>query len=428
MQAHFYGIDFGTTNSVLSIYDRNRKEIIKTFSIPSILYFPIHQNSGNSIQTLVGNDAIKAYMDDGMKGRLMKSIKQVLAIPSFTETRIGNQQFTASDLVSLLLLDLKKKADLFIGYACYSAIIGRPVFFDDENSTKDKLAQTRLLLAAEKAQFSAIRFQFEPISAAFAYEKTLSKKEKVLVADLGGGTTDFTLIELDPLKSGIIDRRSDILATGGVYVGGDSLDASFMWAKGTPHFGRGVKYESMPGKMADLPTSFFQNICSWKEMNFFNGPKVRNSVNQYYVYTKRNKLVKNLITLIDNNLGFSLFQAIEKTKIELSEKCKSSFYFSRNEIEINEEIELEEYNSIIQPDIFAIQKYLNQFLDTNQINISEIDSLFITGGTSMVGAIQTLFKENFPLIPIQTGDNFLSVSQGLALSEYLFNDYDEVTL
>ena len=89
---------------------------------------------------------------------------------------------------------------------------------------------------------------------------------------------------------------------------------------------------------------------------------------------------------------------------------------------------MEEYNSIIQPDIFAIQKYLNQFLDTNQINISEIDSLFITGGTSMVGAIQTLFKENFPLIPIQTGDNFLSVSQGLALSEYLFNDYDEVTL
>ena len=428
MQAHFYGIDFGTTNSVLSIYDRNRKEIIKTFSIPSILYFPIHQSSGNSIQTLVGNDAIKAYMDDGMKGRLMKSIKQVLAIPSFTETRIGNQQFTASDLVSLLLLDLKKKADLFIGYACYSAIIGRPVFFDDENSTKDKLAQTRLLLAAEKAQFSSIRFQFEPISAAFAYEKLLSKKEKVLVADLGGGTTDFTLIELDPLKSGMVDRRSDIIATGGVYVGGDSLDASFMWAKGTPHFGRGVKYESMPGKMADLPTSFFQNICSWKEMNFFNGPKVRNSVNQYYVYTKRNKLVKNLITLIDNNLGFSLFQSIEKTKIELSEKCTSSFYFSRNEIEINEEIELEEYNSIIQPDIFAIQKYLNQFLDTNQINISEIDSLFITGGTSMVGAIQTLFKENFPLIPIQTGDNFLSVSQGLALSEYLFNDYDEVTL
>ncbi len=424
MQAHFYGIDFGTTNSVLSIYDRNRKEIIKTFTIPSILYFPIHQNSENSIQTLVGNDAIKAYMLEGMKGRLMKSIKQILAISSFTETRIGNQQFTASDLVSFLLLDLKKKADLFIGYPCYSAIIGRPVFFDDANSTKDKLAQTRLLLAAEKAQFSTIRFQFEPISAAFAYEKTLSKKEKVLVADLGGGTTDFTLIELDPLKSGIVDRRGDILATGGVYVGGDSLDASFMWAKGTPHFGRGVKYESMPGKMVDLPTSFFQNICSWKEMNFFNGPKVRNSVNQYYVYTKRNKLVKNLITLIDNNLGFSLFQAIEKTKIELSEKCKSSFYFSRNEIEINEEIELEEYNSIIQPDIFAIQKCLNQFLETNQINISEIDSLFITGGTSLVGAIQTLFKENFPLMPIQTGDNFLSVSQGLALSEYLFSDYE----
>lgn len=422
MQEHFYGIDFGTTNSVLSIYDRSKNEIVNTFSVPSILYFPIKQNSENTIQSLIGDDAIKAYIKDGMQGRFMKSIKQILPISNFTETRIGNQQFTAADLVSLILIELKNKADKYIGYECYSVIMGRPVFFDDANSIKDELAQSRLLSAAKIAGFSFIRFQFEPISAAFAYEKTISKKEKVLVVDLGGGTTDFTFIELDPLKSGKGDRREDILATGGIYIGGDSFDSAFMWTKGTPYFGRGVKYESMPGKMIDLPTSFFQNICSWKEMNFFNRPKVRNSLNQYYVYTRRNERLKNLLTLIDNNLGFMLFQAIEKTKIELSKKKVSRFYFSKKEIEIKDEIELEEYNSIIEPDVVAIQKYLDQFLEINDIQISDIDSLFLTGGTSLVGSIQTLFKEKFPFIPIHSGDNFLSVAKGLALSEYLFEE------
>ncbi len=422
MQKHFYGIDFGTTNSVLSIFDREKSEIVKTISIPSILYFPINQNSDTNISSLTGDEAVHAYIKEGMKGRFMKSIKQVLPIANFHETRIGNQQYNAADLVSLILSKLKMEADEFIGYTCYSAVLGRPVFFDDGDLLKDNLAQARLLQAAEKSGFTNVRFQFEPISAALSYEKTISLKEKVLVADLGGGTTDFTFINLDPLKSGKVDRREDILATGGIYIGGDSFDSSFMWTKGTPHFGRGVKYESMPGKMSDLPTSFFQNICSWKEMNFFNSPKARNSLSQYFTYTRKNELLKNLLTLIDNNLGFTIFQSIEKTKIELSKKNVSTFLFSKLDIQIKEEIQLEEYNTIIDTDVVSIQKYLDKFLEINNIQISDIDSLFLTGGTSMVGAIQTLFKQKFPQIPIHSGDNFLSVAQGLALSEYLFKE------
>ena len=420
MQQHLYGIDFGTTNSVLSIYDRKNKAIIETISVPSILYFPIDQSSENSIKYLVGNSAVQSYINEGMNGRFMKSIKQVLPVSNFKETRIGNQQYTASDLVALIISDLKNKADLLIGYSCKTAIIGRPVFFDDENQLKDDLAQSRLLKAAEKSGFTEIRFQFEPISAAFAYEKTISKKERVLVADLGGGTTDFTLIELDPLKTGNINRREDILATGGIYIGGDNFDSALMWTKGTPHFGRGLKYESMPGKMVDLPTSFFQNICSWKEMNFFNGQKVRNSLNQYFVYTKRNPLLKNLITLVDNNLGFSVFQQIEKTKIDLTEKETSTLNYSKFDIEINEPISIVDYNEIIDNEIHSIEKYLNKFLEINKIQESEIDSLFLTGGTSLVGSVKQIFKNRFPETPIHSGDNFISVANGLALSEYLF--------
>ncbi len=420
MQQHLYGIDFGTTNSVLSIFDRKNKVIIETISVPSILYFPIDQSLEESIEYLVGNSAVQSYINEGMKGRFMKSIKQVLPVSNFIETRIGNQQYTASDLVALIITDLKNKADLLIGYSCKIAIIGRPVFFDDENQLKDDLAQSRLLKAAEKAGFTEIKFQFEPISAAFAYEKTISKKERVLVADLGGGTTDFTLIELDPLKSGNINRREDILATGGIYIGGDSFDSALMWTKGTPHFGRGLKYESMPGKMVDLPTSFFQNICSWKEMNFFNGQKVRNSLNQYYIYTKRNPLLKNLITLVDNNLGFSIFQQIEKTKIELTEEESSMLHYSMFDIKINEPISIDDYNEIIEDEIRSIEKYLNKFLEINKIQESEIDSLFLTGGTSLVGSVKQIFKNRFPETPIHSGDNFISVANGLALSEYLF--------
>ena len=422
MQQHLYGIDFGTTNSVLSIFDRSTKQIVETISVPSILYFPINQSSEDDLNYLVGEKAIESYLVENMKGRFMKSIKQILPVSSFVNTRIGNNLYSASDLVSFILIDLKKAADKIIGYTCETAIIGRPVFFDDLNKGKDDLAQKRLLEAAEIAGFRSIRFQFEPISAAFAYEKTIKKKERVLVADLGGGTTDFTLIELDPTKSTSTNRREDILATGGIYIGGDNFDSSFMWEKGTPYFGRGIQYESMPGKMVDLPTSFFQNICSWKEMNFFNGQKVKNSLNQYFIYTKRNPIFKNLITLIDNNLGFSVFKEIEKVKIQLTENELSNFEFSKLDIKIKEEISKEVYAEIIQDDVNSIERYLNKFLKSNAIDSSQIDSLFLTGGTSLVPSVKQIFEQKFPTTPIHSGDNFISVANGLALSEYLFEE------
>jgi hypothetical chaperone protein len=422
MQKHFYGIDFGTSNSVLSIFDKEKKEIVKTISIQSVLYFPINQNSLNAVEYLVGDKAIEVYIEEGMKGRFMKSIKQVLPISNFLQTRIGNNQYNASDLVSFILKELKEKADSFIGYSCETVIMGRPVFFNDEDSSKDDLAQSRLKNAAEKVGFVQIKFQFEPISAAFVYEQTIKTKEKVLVVDIGGGTTDFTYIELDPEKSGSLNRRKDIIATGGIYIGGDSFDSAFMWDKGTPYFGRGVKYESMPGKMVDLPTSFFQNICSWQEMNFFNGPKVRNSLNQYYTYTRRNPLLKNLITLIDFNLGFTVFQEIEKVKIELSNADDSTFYYSNKEIEIRELITKNDYNSIINRDVENMKLSLLKFLETNSIAIKSIDSIFLTGGSSLVTAVQKIFTDILSTIPVHSGDNFLSVAKGLALSQYLFEE------
>jgi len=422
MSKFLYGIDFGTTNSALSIFNEETKEIIDTISIPSLIYFTEAKSVIDGENYVVGEKAIDAYLSDGMKGRFIKSIKQILSRTTFTETRIHNKRYTASDLVTLILKDLKSKADQITGIDGTKAIIGRPVFFDDENTQKDTLAQTRLKKAAENAGFIDVRFQFEPIGAAFAYEKTIHKKERVLVADLGGGTTDFTYLILDPNKVGSKDRKNDMIASGGIYIGGDSLDSAFMWDKGTPYFGKNTTYEATPGKVLNVPKSLFANICTWDKMNFFNGLKIQKEIEEYYYYSKNDPKFKNLITLIENNLGYSLFQSIEKTKIALSTMRKTNFSYSNMEIEIDESISLEQYNAIIDRDVKKIENYLNQFLETYQIKPEEIDCLFLTGGTSLVSAIQQLFKSKFPQIPLNSGDNFKSVAKGLAYSGYLFEN------
>lgn len=416
MKRFLYGIDFGTTNSALAIYNEDSKEIHSTIIIPSLIYF-YHQLQGGYV---VGEEAIAAYLKDDMRGRFIKSIKQILSRSSFTETRIHNKRYNASDLVAIILKELKGRADELIGQDCQKAVIGRPVFFDDDNVQKDTLAQSRLNKAAQIAGFSEVRFQFEPIGAAFAYEKTLLKKENVLVADLGGGTTDFTYLILDPAKVGSLNRKNDMMATGGIYVGGDSFDSAFMWERGTPYFGKHTTYQATQGKVLTVPKSLFVNICSWEQMNFFNGQRIKKDIEDYYYFSGNDPKFKNLITLIENNLGYSIFQAIEKTKITLSTAVESAFSYKNMDIHIEEQIPLADYEQIIKKDVDRILVYLNEFMLQHKIEVNDIDSLFLTGGTSMVSSVQKLFKNKFPHITLSSGDNFKSVAKGLAYSGYLF--------
>lgn len=422
MSKYLYGIDFGTTNSALSIFDEEKQKILTTITVPSLLYFQYEQTSSQPMQYVVGEDAITAYLEDGMRGRFIKSIKQILSRSSFIETRIFHQRYNASDLVALILKSLKEKADKITGEDCRKAVIGRPVFFDDDNSAKDTLAQNRLNKAAQLAGFTEVRFQFEPIGAAFAYEKTIKSQEKVLVADLGGGTTDFTYLVLDPKHSGNTDRREDMIASGGIYIGGDSFDSAFMWDKGTPYFGKNTMYEATPGKVLNVPKSLFANICTWDKMNFFNGQKIRNEIQDYYYYSKNDPQFKNLLTLIENNLGYSVFRSIEKTKIALSAAGSAEFAYHQMDIDIQEEVSRAAYDQIIEKDIRKIDVYLQEFMEKNKIKPEEIDSLFLTGGSSLVGGVQELFKTRFPHIPVNSGDNFTSVAKGLAYSGYLFEN------
>jgi hypothetical chaperone protein len=157
-------------------------------------------------------------------------------------------------------------------------------------------------------------------------------------------------------------------------------------------------------------------------MNFFNGPRIKKDIEDYYYFSGNDRKFKNLITLIDNNLGYSVFQSIEKTKIELTNADKVMFTYQKMGIGIDEEILLSAYEQIIAKDVYRIANCLDEFMLKNQIDPKDIDSLFLTGGTSMVSSIQKLFKNKFPHVKLNSGDNFKSVAKGLAYSGYLFED------
>jgi len=260
MSKYIYGIDFGTTNSAISIINTETNIVEKTFNEGSLIYFPApaHSKRRLELQYYVGKVAIEKYVEKNMKGRFMKSIKRILPRSGFKETRVYGHRLTAEDLVCIILEYLKNKADEFVGENIQKAVFGRPVVFD-ENPEKDKLAQDRLLRAAKKAGFTDVAFQMEPIAAAFTYEKQIDKDEVVLVADLGGGTSDFTLMKLSPSKLNVPNRAEDIIGQGGIYIGGDNFDSSIMWNKGTYHFGRGLTYEDFDS-VIEVPLIIYSNI------------------------------------------------------------------------------------------------------------------------------------------------------------------------
>jgi hypothetical chaperone protein len=324
--------------------------------------------------------------------------------------------YKAEDLVALILVHLKKLADDFLSEDIKTAVIGRPVVFD-EAEDKDTLAQARLQKAAKIAGFEEIHFQLEPVGAAYTYERQIEKSELVLVADFGGGTSDFSLMRLDPAAKNLANRKSDIIGQGGIYIGGDNFDSDIMWHKGTPHFGRGVKEEFTPGKPLDLPLSYFQNICSWEKMNFLDTLRMKLNIEKSYQYSGKDYRVKNLQILISENLGYSFFKEIEKAKIMLTHENNAPLVFQKHGVEIDEKVSLSEFkDEIISQNLTKIEDYLDQFLEEKGIAKESIDVVFMTGGTSLIKPLNQIFKDKFGEDKLKSGDNFNSVAMGLAYS------------
>jgi len=409
-----YGLDFGTTNSAVAILKDGQPEILPLGLAGatidrSVLFFP-ERGDGH----FVGSQAIEQYVKSGMKGRFIRSVKSILPIPYFSGTWIFGTKYTAEDLVELVLRHFKQRADELTGQESTAVVLGRPVYFS-EDPENDKLAQDRLTAAARRVGFQQISFQFEPIAAALYFETMLKRQQVVLVADLGGGTTDLTLMRMDPQSSGKTDRRQDVLSTNGVYIGGDNFDAEIMWHKLVKHFGSEAQWKSY-NKWLDMPVHIFRDICDWRRIPYLKGGQERRMIRQLKNMADDQEAMARLEALIDEDLGFALFQEIERAKTTLSSEEKTLIQFARSIINIREPLTRLEFAKMISNHLREIEKCLHELFFRANMAVSGVDQVFLTGGSSNVPAIQDLFAAIFGREKVQLGDALTSVVAGLALS------------
>lgn len=417
-----YGLDFGTSNSAIAVLNKNdRSNVLKIGqvgsgkTVRSVLFFPANQKK----TVFVGDSAVSEYVSSGMKGRFIQSIKSVLSSESFVGTHIFGFGFLSSeDLVSMIIKDLKKSADFILGLDIKKLVLGRPARFS-EDANIDAVAEQRLLIAAQKAGFEEIYFQFEPVAAAMHYESCLKSEKLVLVADIGGGTSDFTIMRLSPDRIDRHNRKDDILSSNGIYIGGDSFDSDIMWNKLIHYFGYGSSFKSYD-KQLPFPVNILTKICKWQNIGFLKTKEMRLILEKLHYTSSYPVAVARLQALINENLGFSLFCEIEKSKITLSSNEEANICFHRSIIEICESINRMEFENFIQKKLDKISLAVDESMNLANVKLNMIDNIFITGGGSLIPSIKKIFSNKFGENKIVSDDSFTSVVSGLALSSRLF--------
>jgi hypothetical chaperone protein len=417
-----FGIDFGTTNSALSVFRNNRVEVVDldvdagSALMRSVLYFTEDR------EIFAGQEAITGYVSEGAAGRFMQSIKTFLPNASFESTEIFGRKYGIEDLVAIILKRIKLRGEEHVGCPVDTVILGRPVLFS-EDPAKDALAQRRLEQAARKAGFRQIYFQWEPVAAALSYEETLpaGRERLVFIGDFGGGTSDFTVIKVRGGDFARSDRRGDVLSLGGVYTAGDKFDAQIMWEKIARHFGRGVKYKGM-GKeeLFDIPLSIIYTLCQWHRIPLLRTRKVREQIRLIKHAATDRQAIENLEHLIGDNYGFFLFQAIEKAKCALSDQESSQVLFRERELSIAEPISRQEFEHINAENLAQIASCVDEVVAKSGVPHQAIDTVFLTGGTSRIPMIRALFAERFGAAKLEQKNAFTSVVHGLGTSAPLF--------
>jgi len=402
------GLDFGTSNSAVALATGEVLRVDHASAQPklsrSVLFFP--EDTG---ETLAGGEAIERYLEDNA-GRFIQSMKTWLPSTSFTRTQIRNRTLLLEDLIAIFLRSLRSRASETLGTELDEVVMGRPARFSTDPKA-DAFAEARLKKAAELAGFRQVSFVIEPIAAALAYEATLKKDELVLVADFGAGTSDLTLMWLGPSRRVKGDRRVDVVASSGVYVGGDRFDAAIMKHKLLPYFGQGSTYE-VGFKRMPIPTYVLSRLLSWNEMSLIREKSTRELIDMMLKTSDSKPAIEALHDLVMYNLGYRLYRAIEKTKVELSTKPKATVVFQDERIHIEEKVTRAEFDRFCQPLIDELEVCTDELL-TRAPSSLKIDSVFLTGGSSQIPSVQRLFAKKFGEDRLRTADAFTSVAEGL---------------
>lgn len=409
------GIDFGTTNTSAAIADGlTEPKLIpvegENVTIPTALFF------AETNKIYFGREAMQRYMN-GDKGRCMRSLKRVLGTNLMSVgTNVNGRMMKFENILSYFLKHIKSKIDEGAGTDVTNVVIGRPVHFRDNDSSGDDKAQAELKRISQAAGFQNIEFQYEPIAAAFAHESLVAGEKLACVVDIGGGTSDFTIIKIGRNLINKLDRQDDILASTGVRIGGNDFDKDLALKSFMPEFGFGglgggkIAHD----KVLPLPTTIYRDLAEWSKINTLYVPKQINLAKKMLFGAHEPEKVKRLLEIMEKEQGHTLLTAVEQTKIALTEKEKINvtlnFLSDAPTIHSNKL----DFETSMNTDIMRISESVQECLNQSQVKPEDIQLVILTGGSTEIPHIQKVMCSHFPNAELSQGNKLSSVGLGLA--------------
>ncbi|QAZ66982.1 heat-shock protein [Solidesulfovibrio carbinolicus] len=410
------GIDFGTSNSAVGLLKDGLSCLVALEdgkqTIPSAIFYDTEEDA-----VRFGNEAIAFYMD-GCEGRLLRSLKSILGSSLVNEsTEVGYKNIAFKDIIVTFVRHLKATAETAVGHDVDRVVMGRPVRFVDADEQADVLAQAHLEEIARKAGFREVLFQYEPIAAALDYEQSVKQEELALIVDIGGGTSDFSVVRVSPDRRGKADRKQDILANTGVHVGGTDLDLKLSLEQVMPLFGYRTQTRSLhPGDpILDLPPMYYRELATWHKIVFLYNNRALQGVKNIKYHAQRQDLVDRLVRIIERQEGHRLAGDVEAAKIALSQQDAASISLNYVEKGLEASLRRQPFESDIAPETASIVLKINECLTLAGVPASAIETLFMTGGSTAIPCIAQACRQTVPAARLVEGSRFGSVGIGLAL-------------
>jgi hypothetical chaperone protein len=406
------GFDFGTSNSAIGIVRANAAVLAPVEDgatmIPSAVFFDFAEGD----RPHYGRDAIDAYVG-GNDGRLMRGLKTILSTALIGErTMLSKRAVALTDVIAMFSRHLKIKAEKALGAPIDAVVHGRPVRFVEGDDKADALAETTLTALAHKAGYKEVSFLYEPVAAAAQYEQSATREELILVADIGGGTSDFSIVRIGPGRRARPDRRDDILANSGVRVGGTDFDRNLSMHAVMPLLGLGTELTT---KQLPMPRSTFADLAWWPTINHCYTPKILREAAEVHRLAAEPEKTARLMTVLTKQLGHRIAFAVEGAKIALTDQERTELALHFVEAGLNAGATRGEFDEAVSSELTRLKLAVWNCLALADIEAERIDTVFMTGGSSLVPAVEAVIAEEIPNAQVKRGDDFLSVALGLTL-------------
>src|ERR1700704_1283531 len=404
------GLDFGTSNTTLGTIEGHAPALVALeaaqTTIPSAIFYEVDG------AVLIGRKAIAAYVD-GAPGRLMRSLKSVLGTSLIDETtRLGRERTSFRDVIAYYLGAVKRRAEQATGRELRDVVHGRPVHFLDNAPDADRKAEQILREIAREIGLDEATFQFEPIAAALDYERQISTEEVALIADIGGGTSDFSIVRLGPQRHGKADRAADILANDGVRIGGTDFDRQLSLGTMMPLFGFG---SPMKRAALEVPSRYFHDLATWSNINRMYEPRVMTELRQVRHEAREPALLDRLVRVVGEQRGHTLAMEVEEAKILLSDTSKAGIPLQWVAPGLAAAIGRPDLVSHTRQLAERIAARVKICLAQARLSASDIDAVFLTGGSVQLAHVRKAITKAVPSARIVEGDTFGAVGKGLTL-------------